>query len=153
MNCKFIKYNMISYLEGHLPAPEIRAFEDHLTKCNSCRQVFEEFSKTYNLLDAGQDVQPNPFFFSRLEQRIQDQKQNKAGFVPHVLINALRPVAVTLLILLSILSGVLIGSQFTNGALAGSSYDSEMEYYTEYVYFNNVDDEPIEYYLLNQSEE
>ena len=153
MDCQFVKYNMINYLEGQLKALEVQAFDSHLEQCDSCRTVFEEFAKTYNMLEADKHVQPNPFFFSRLEQRIINEQQSLPGFIPQIFAKAIKPIMATLLILLSILSGVLIGSQFTDGAYAGSAYDSELEYYTESVYFNNVDDEPIEYYLLNQNEE
>ncbi len=153
MNCKFVKYNIINYLNSQLKGLEIQAFESHLERCESCRTVFEEIAKTYNLLEEDKNVQSNPFFYTRLEQRIKNEQQSLPGFVPQIINKTIRPLMAALLILLSILSGVLIGSHFTDGVYAGSSYDSELEYYTESVYFNNVDDEPIEYYLLNQNEE
>lgn len=152
MNCKFIRKNTAAYLEHNLSRDEKERFEKHLSSCKECSKMFSEFKQTWAFLKSESEVQPNPFFYTRLEQKIQNEEVARSGKLLPVFLGVLKTIAAGLLILLSIVSGILIGTQFTDQAAAGNGYESEYDYYTESVYFGGIDNEPIESYLLNENE-
>lgn len=153
MKCNIVNKNLIAYLEDALDSSKRQKIEEHLSSCKRCIVIFEQVKNTYALLDEKEEAAVNPFFFTRLEQKIENIERGNIPFYRTIYFRLLKPALLTLLVLLSIISGVLIGSQFTNQASAISSYESELDYYMESVYFQGVANEPIESYLLNQNEE
>jgi hypothetical protein len=47
----------------------------HVAGCDGCRSQLEELRATMNLLDAWQAPEPNPYFLTRLEARMREERQ------------------------------------------------------------------------------
>jgi predicted anti-sigma-YlaC factor YlaD len=47
---------------------------DHLEECESCRDVLDELRATMAVLDEWEAPEPNPYFLTRLEARLRDER-------------------------------------------------------------------------------
>lgn len=143
---------MINFIEGEITGIEKEEFENHLKECVGCTELFKQVSKAYSAIDREKEIEPNPFFFTRLEQRIAGlEEQSKPHTLMPVFTRALRTLAATLVIAVGILAGVILGSRFTNESVAGDQdVISDQEFYAGSTYLDELQSEPIEYYLLKE---
>jgi hypothetical protein len=49
--------------------------QEHVAACESCRGQLAELHATMNLLDAWQIPEPNPYFLTRLDARMREERQ------------------------------------------------------------------------------
>ena len=49
--------------------------QSHLAGCGECRQQLEELRATMSLLDAWEVPEPNPYFLTRLNARLDDERE------------------------------------------------------------------------------
>jgi len=47
----------------------------HLAGCDRCRRELDELRATMNLLDAWKTPEPNPYFLTRLEARLREERE------------------------------------------------------------------------------
>jgi hypothetical protein len=68
---------MEAELAGLLLEPEIASAEvrKHVAECDGCRRELEELQATMGLMDAWQAPEPSPFFFTRLNARMREERQ------------------------------------------------------------------------------
>jgi len=72
-NCKGMDDKLAGLLLDEETAPaEVRK---HVAECEGCRQELEELKATMGLLDAWQAPEPSPFFFTRLNVRMREERQ------------------------------------------------------------------------------
>ena len=55
MTCEELVELVTDYLEGALPGPERRAFEEHLSLCVGCERYLDQVRRTIDLLGAVPD--------------------------------------------------------------------------------------------------
>ena len=87
----------------------------HVEECKSCQAELDELKATMALLDTWQSPEPSPYFMTRLQARMRDERQTapagwlrrkiaamRAGLVygPHVHVRPLAAMALTILLLL-----------------------------------------------------
>ena len=67
----------------------------HLAECDRCRRELDELRSTMNLLDAWKAPEPNPYFLTRLEARLREERDAApAGWLATLRARiAFRPVA------------------------------------------------------------
>jgi predicted anti-sigma-YlaC factor YlaD len=76
MNCKIVN----EALAEMLLAPEelnagVRAeLDEHLENCVACRQQLDELRATMKLMDAWEAPEPNPYFLTRLNARLEEER-------------------------------------------------------------------------------
>jgi len=76
MNCKIVN----EALAEMLLAPEelnagVRAeLDEHLENCAACRQQLDELRATMKLMDAWEAPEPNPYFLTRLNARLEEER-------------------------------------------------------------------------------
>lgn len=88
---------------------------DHVEDCDGCAKELEELTATMALLDEWESPEPSPYFMTRLETRLKEERQAapagwlkkkleawRAGFVygPHMHVRPLAAMALTILLLL-----------------------------------------------------
>lgn len=73
MKCKELETNAIMYLGGKLPPAQRDALEGHLAVCPACRERVQGFAQVMGLLGEWQNVQPSPFFQTRLTARLKEE--------------------------------------------------------------------------------
>jgi hypothetical protein len=57
------------------PASVSDKVQTHLDGCDRCRQELDELRATMNLLDTWKTPEPNPYFLTRLEARLREERE------------------------------------------------------------------------------
>jgi hypothetical protein len=71
MNCKDVKENLIDLLaEG----PADAAVAVHVKECMACAQELESLRKTMALLDEWEPVEASPYFLTRLQAHVREER-------------------------------------------------------------------------------
>jgi hypothetical protein len=79
--------NMEAELANLLLEPESASagIRDHVAKCEGCRGELESLKATMGLMDAWEAPEPNPFFFTRLNARMREEREAEpAGWLSRV---------------------------------------------------------------------
>lgn len=68
---------MDEQLAGLLLEPETASAEvhKHVAECDGCRRELEDLKATMELMDSWQAPEPSPFFFTRLNARMREERQ------------------------------------------------------------------------------
>ena len=77
MNCKNVKKNLVSFLEKELLEDQRIEMEKHLKTCPDCSHLLEEFSQLWGALEWREKIQPSPYFWTRLKQRIIEYEEGR----------------------------------------------------------------------------
>ena len=76
-NCTEMDANLANLLLD--PAAETATLpatvQAHLAGCDRCRRELDELRATMNLLDAWKTPEPNPYFLTRLEARLREERE------------------------------------------------------------------------------
>ena len=112
MKCKELESNAIAYVDGKLPPPQRDAVEAHLAVCPACRERVHGFTQMMVLLDEWQNVQPSPFFPTRLAARLKEEPASQSWWSSLWQERDLRPVtgsfvAVALAVVVTVAVAVL----------------------------------------------
>lgn len=71
--CKFIKKELIAYLEGSLPEDQRKKIENHLAYCVHCNERLRFLRETKAVIGILKyEPEPPASFFQRIYQRIRD---------------------------------------------------------------------------------
>jgi len=97
------------------PAAVSARVQTHVAECEGCAAELEELSKTMDLLDAWQAPEPSPYFMTRFEARLREEREAapsgwlarqitrlRAGYAygPHIHARPLAAMALTVMLLL-----------------------------------------------------
>jgi predicted anti-sigma-YlaC factor YlaD len=77
MNCKNVKKNFVSLLENELSEEQRVQMEKHLKICPHCSHLLEEFSQLWGALEHHEKIQPSPYFWTRLKQKIAEHEEGR----------------------------------------------------------------------------
>lgn len=69
MNCKQIQQHVDEYLDGMLPAEQLRMVEQHIQECSECRAEYDNAQTVQGMLQSLPDVQPREGFFAAALQQ------------------------------------------------------------------------------------
>ena len=152
MKCNELHKKLVPYAEQNLPEAEMNAAAEHLSTCIDCNALYDEISKTWQIIDKEKEIAPDPFYFTRLEQRLSNEASSQQKRILPAWGTAIQNMAATLLLLLSIAGGVLLGSLYSGNSGAPAAQD-EYKYFSEIMYLNTAENETIENYFLNQEDE
>lgn len=139
MKHKSIHNDLIFYLEGELSSERNREISEHLSTCSECRQFAEVLKASFSIIEKEKNQEQNPFFYQALKAKIENRKPVEKTFGIQ---RILQPVLFTVILIVGIGFGVIMGSKITGNKTSVSS-DNEM------YYFNEMGSEPIESYFLN----
>ena len=85
MNCLKAEEQFSAYLEDELDYQAIRAFEAHLSTCESCRREFTLFRESLDLLHQLPKIEPSSEFDAALQARLADIQVESIPFWQRVL--------------------------------------------------------------------
>ena len=105
MDCKIVHRHLIAYQEDNLQTDIRRAFDAHLSECNSCKNLLCGIQSVEAIIDKAKAADPNPFMTTRIIQHIENElkdREKNQGL-------ALRPILATLTVLCAIVMGYAIG--------------------------------------------
>lgn len=146
MNCKQIKNNILFYIDKELPKEDIQAFDAHIEQCNDCKLLFSNISDIYYSTNKDLDFADDPYFYTRLIQKL----ENKKVLYPSLIKRVLQPASFTALLLMGILFGIFIGSQYKS--IGSSSEDiriSQIEQYAADNYLTEMNNDNFEMLLTS----
>jgi len=140
MKCKAIHKKLIFFLENDLPENEMEDIRLHLAECQECAAFAEYMRKTLNVVDQERGPDVNPFFYTRVKARLENEAV-KDAVVP-LWARILQPAVFTLLLLAGVYAGIKIGQPANN---IKESYYAEQEMFP---YLYEMAAEPIETFLM-----
>ena len=113
MKCSDIHKKLIPYLNGELSKREAESVDAHLNSCESCYGLYSDMQKTFGLADRRKELEPDPFLYTRIAQRLEDaeiagSKQENRSIAKRVL----QPVLVAVMLFVAVFSGVKLGNAF-----------------------------------------
>lgn len=88
MNCNEVRENLIVMLAEGRTDPAVSA---HLRQCSACSSEMESFRKTMALMDEWEAPEPSPYFLTRLQAHVKDEKE-KTPLRPGIFAWMRRPV-------------------------------------------------------------
>jgi hypothetical protein len=65
-------------LDAEIAPVEVKA---HVQGCEGCRRELEELRATMSAMDAWEAPEPNPYFMTRFEARLREEKRRPAGWL------------------------------------------------------------------------
>jgi len=65
MDCDYIKKMIPIFLDGELHPEERDQVQEHILYCADCKTEFDEYIKTWNVLNDVEDIEPEPAYMSR----------------------------------------------------------------------------------------
>lgn len=71
-NCAEMETKLANLLLDPASAPT--GVAAHVESCEGCRRELEELRATMNLLDSWEEPEPNPYFLTRLEARMREER-------------------------------------------------------------------------------
>jgi hypothetical protein len=79
-SCKAIESKLPDLLFGGdgpaaVPAPELAKVRSHVAVCDSCRGELNELKATMAAMDAWTAPEPSPYFFTRLNARMREERE------------------------------------------------------------------------------
>lgn len=144
MNCKKIHKNLIFFLENELPDEKMEQIRLHIDECDECRQFLNEMRTTFSMLKNQQKPEINPFFYTRLKVKLDNQTEKEKGFSrSSVFVKVLQPALFSILLIFGIYSGLKIGQIHPNNKIGDSLSEQEL-----IPYLNEMGTESIETFLM-----
>jgi anti-sigma factor RsiW len=143
MKCKNLHNKLIFYLEGDLPQKEMEQVNFHLSGCTECASFAEDMKKTLGIFEAEKSPEVNPFFYTRLKAKMEDEAESFEKVNSPLLLRVLQPAIFSLLLLAGIYSGIKIGQRAEDSLYAANSPEEQV-----IPYLNEMEAEPIETFLM-----
>jgi predicted anti-sigma-YlaC factor YlaD len=151
MKCRKVEKNLIHYLEKDLPNEKYLSIRDHLDSCDHCTKLLHEVQLTLQVITHEQVKETNPFFYTRLKQRIESETGN--SFIPakeKAWKRILYPALYSVFIAFAILMGIYIGIGQT-GKVPEINREEYIQAYSQSSHIYEMDEEFIENNLLSDN--
>ncbi len=124
---------MIFYLENDLDQKESAMFERHLSICAKCKHQYESFSNIYNTILHDKVDNVDPWFFTKIHNKLASEKRN---FNLTKILN-LKPALLAASVAIPIVIGVLLGSN--QNTISSISEEQVEEVITNEIFYAGVD--------------
>lgn len=144
MNCNTLHTRIIFFTEGSLPQNEMEEIRSHLEKCPDCAAFAEEMKKTLIILQNDKLQKVNPFFYTRVKARLENQAAEKVAVQQSpVFVRILQSAFFSLLLVAGIYTGIKIGQPEKIHTNSSVYTEDEM-----IPYLNEMETETIENFLM-----
>jgi hypothetical protein len=111
MNCRDVEKNVLALVESTLPREVGEPLEAHISQCGKCRALRDFVSDAMSEAEGPDEIDRSPNFWPRLNARIEDYEEGRAGWLSRK--PRLRPVTVAACMLLGIWGGTFLGSSYS----------------------------------------
>ncbi len=145
MKCKQIHNKFDRYADGTLRDKEREQVQDHLTGCQSCRTLYDEFLSTMELTGKRKELEPNPFLYTRIKEKLREaEKERNIHPVFATFKRSVHPVLVSLLLVLAVIGGIELGNAYSYRGQKRIVVEKSTAYY-----LNDMQQERLEMTILN----
>jgi len=151
MKCRQVQNNLIDLIEQSLPDSLSDDMFKHIKSCIECGELYKNVLSTYSVIDSMTKPEINPFFFTRLQQRLESREKLETPMIPNF-IRRLQPIAIVFLLIIGIGSGILIGKSLANYKLYGNASNQKalLETYASEYYLNATGEDSLNALLTNE---
>ncbi len=104
MDCNLINLKLFAYAENILSIDEKSMVEEHLNFCPNCMKIANILTDSIKIIDRQKSVEANPFIYTRIAQKL------KSSETENYYSRILKPVLVSIIILISLYGGIRIGN-------------------------------------------
>ena len=107
-----IQKNLLLFLDGELPAKEMQATREHISRCSKCSRNLEALSRAWSRDNIEQPAVPLSLSWAEMIQRIEERKgKPRVFYLSRLSISRLATsAAFPFALFLAILSGVYVGT-------------------------------------------
>ena len=77
MSCTEIENSIVDYIDGTLSTNEVKAVNNHIASCNTCKLIFNETTELFNAFANEPLVQPSENLKTSFEQLLAKEKQEQ----------------------------------------------------------------------------
>ena len=141
--CETIQNDFIPYLEKDLAKEAGRKIEEHLANCSECAGFMAELQLSFQMIENDKFVEVPDLFFEGIENKITDrQRLDKKPRIGHYLLQSLSYAAV---IAIGLFAGNMIVDVVTQRNIPAAQTISSID-----LYWNDLEQEPIESFLINE---
>ncbi len=146
MKCNIVRKKLIYHLNDGLNSTENEEITTHLANCKNCYHLYTELEATINLTGKQKTLEPNPFLYTKIKQKLDNIEigKNQTVHTP-VYKKVLQPVFLSFLLVLGLYSGIKIGNSFEIKQQESVAVSQSTEFY-----FDDLQHEKIEILLLNE---
>ena len=144
MKCKSVHKKLIFYIDKELVQSEHDFIDNHLLECETCLHLYNELLASFNLIEKKKVLKPNPFLYTRIKQSLDNQAKNELRVLKPAYVRVLQPVLLTFVLMISVFSGIKLGSTYEIKSPENSTISQTTEFY-----FNDIQQEKLEAFLLN----
>jgi len=109
MNCKEVENNLMFYIEGDLDKSITEKITEHLQTCTSCKMLYEKMKSDLVFLSNDKIIETNPFFYNRLEESINSDKNKSSRIIKQVYLQVLAYAAA---VIIAIFIGIALGKSY-----------------------------------------
>jgi anti-sigma factor RsiW len=106
MECQDVKKLLAGKSDGSFSTEEVQAMEQHAGHCESCAALMAGYRVLDEAIAARKAIAPKPFAATRILQAIEKRENTRKRHAVAVL----RPVLITLALLVALMAGFLIGN-------------------------------------------
>lgn len=110
MNCNTTEKNLIFFLENKLDPTVSGQLSDHLKDCAHCTQQYHRLQQVMLQIPEMKQSNPNPFLFTRIEQKISNNAQEQQQPIP-VFARIFNPLIVSVLMIATAFVGLYLFTQ------------------------------------------
>lgn len=147
MKCKHVHKNFIEYIEHTLSEPLSTALHDHLDNCPECKMLFKNILNTYSVFNNLPKPEINPYFYTKIEQRLKSKNQDLS--LSSFVLKRLQPVIASVIIILGIGLGILIGKGLASTNLINKDRTSILDAYASEYYLSGTNDDNMDAFNVN----
>lgn len=151
MDCRQVKDNMFDYAEGKVPADLMNRITEHMHSCADCQGYYKLILTFLNKVDEEKAVLVNPFLYTRIEARLNSDKETPIITLRARFLRTYYYYAAVLIIALTI--GVFAGRQLGNLLNKNENnvvITSETEQLKQDFYLNEIEKDDVSQLLNNQ---
>ncbi len=132
--CKFLRENLIDFVEQKLDPESMMRLTGHLESCRGCRELAQGFRSIWVSADSLEDVEPSADLWARLQtglDAVDDRREKRPVLVRFLPI--LRPAAMFAALIVAVVLGYGFGSVPAPSSTAETSDTVELwnEYHLE----------------------
>ncbi len=141
--CETIQNDFIAFIENRLNDGTKVQIRNHIAKCSSCAGFMAELQLSFQIIDEQKYIDMSDSFFENIEKRIgKDQQRNDKPKISHYFLQSFSYAAV---VAIGLFAGSLIIDLLTKNDMPAKNPITSDE-----LYWNDLDQEPIESFLMSE---
>lgn len=151
MNCNQVQKNIIGYIDHSIPEVLSADIEKHIGSCQSCAMLYKNISDTYNSYGKVSEIEVNPFFYTRMEQKLKNRMSPETVVEPKLSLR-LQPVISGVLIVCGISLGIFLGKNLSVKTIAQNKVNRTelVNTYASEFYLTGTSEESLNTFFTNE---